>query len=114
MMRWQGRDSFTRPIKRMMKTKILFSDLDDTLLDYDKNVSAEDLDSINEMIKAGHRFVLATGRPVYSAKVVAKRLDLYRDGIFLVTSNGGAIYDCGKEVTCSIQAKTALCKGCVG
>ena len=50
-----------------MKTKILFSDLDDTLLDDDKNVSAEDLDLINEMIRAGHRFVLATGRPVYSA-----------------------------------------------
>lgn len=81
----------------MMKTKILFSDLDDTLLDVDKNVSAEDLSSIHEMIKAGHRFVIATGRPVYSAKVVAKRLNLYRDGIYLVASNGGMIYDCGRE-----------------
>ncbi|MCR5302601.1 MAG: Cof-type HAD-IIB family hydrolase [Lachnospiraceae bacterium] len=80
-----------------MRTKILFSDLDDTLLDFDKNVSAQDLDSINRMIKAGHRFVIATGRPVYSAKVVAKRLGLYRDGIFLVSSNGAAIYDCGSE-----------------
>ena len=26
---------------------------------------------INEMIEAGHRFVIATGRPVYSASVVA-------------------------------------------
>ena len=81
----------------MMTTKILFTDLDDTLLDKDKNVSDEDLRSINEMIKAGHRFVIATGRPVYSAKVVARSLGLYRDGIFLITSNGAAIYDCGSE-----------------
>ena len=81
----------------MMKTKILFCDLDDTLLDDDKNVSAKDIDSINEMIRAGHRFVIATGRPVFSAKVVASRLGLYRDGIFLATSNGAVIYDCGRQ-----------------
>lgn len=85
----------------MSDTKILFSDLDGTLLDDDKNVSAEDLGSINEMIEAGHRFVIATGRPLYSAKVVARELDLYRDGIFLACSNGGLIYDCGAERTIS-------------
>ena len=86
-----------------MTTKILFTDLDDTLLDDNKNVSTEDLRSINEMITAGHRFVIATGRPLYSAKVVAKSLDLYRDGIFLVTSNGAAIYDCGSEKVISAR-----------
>lgn len=80
-----------------MKTKILFSDLDGTLLDDKKNVSREDLASINEMIEKGHRFVVATGRPIYSAKVVAKNLGLYRDGIFLIASNGGVVYDCGSE-----------------
>ncbi len=85
----------------MSDIKILFSDLDGTLLDDDKNVSAEDLGSINEMIGAGHRFVIATGRPVYSAKVVAHELGLYRDGIFLACSNGGVIYDCGSERTIS-------------
>ncbi len=88
----------------IMKKKILFTDLDDTLLDDDKNVSDEDLDSINQMIDAGHRFVIATGRPVYSAKVVARSLGLYRDGIYLVSSNGGVIYDCANE--CAIHAYT--------
>ena len=83
----------------MGTVKILFSDLDDTLLDNDKNVGGEDLEAINRMINAGHRFVIATGRPVYSAKVVARQLDLYRDGIFLICSNGGVIYDCGSEKT---------------
>ena len=81
----------------MMRTKILFSDLDGTLLDDKKNVSDEDLGSINGMIEKGHRFVIATGRPLYSAKVVAKELGLYRDGIFLSASNGGVIYDCSSE-----------------
>ena len=80
-----------------MTTKILFTDLDGTLLDDDKNVSSRDLSSINEMITAGHRFVIATGRPVFSAKVVARQLGLYRDGIYLCASNGGVIFDCGKE-----------------
>ncbi|MBO4265932.1 MAG: HAD family hydrolase [Lachnospiraceae bacterium] len=80
-----------------MKTKILFSDLDGTLLDDKKNVSREDLASIKEMTEKGHRFVIATGRPIYSAKVVAKNLGLYRDGIFIIASNGGVVYDCGTE-----------------
>ena len=42
----------------MADTKILFSDLDGTLLDDDKNVSSEDIGSIHEMINAGHRFVI--------------------------------------------------------
>ncbi len=80
-----------------MTTKILFSDLDGTLLDDKKNVSPQDLDAIKDMIKKGHRFVIATGRPIYSAKLVAKDLGLYSDGIFLCASNGGVVFDCGKE-----------------
>ncbi len=81
----------------MPDKKVLFSDLDGTLLDDDKNVCPEDLEAINRMISEGHRFVIATGRPIYSAKVVARQLALYREGIYLICSNGGAIYDCGKE-----------------
>ncbi len=81
----------------MADKKILFSDLDGTLLDDEKNVSSRDLDSINKIIAEGHRFVIATGRPLYSAKVVANELSLYRPGIFLACSNGGVIYDCGEE-----------------
>ena len=81
----------------MMTTKILFSDLDGTLLDDEKRVSVEDLRSINRITKMGHRFVIATGRPIYSAKIVAKELGLYREGIFIAASNGGLLFDCGSE-----------------
>ena len=80
-----------------MRTKIFFSDLDGTLLDDDKNVSEKDLASIYSMLDKGHRFVIATGRPIFSAKLVAKNLKLYREGIFIAASNGGVIYDCGAE-----------------
>ena len=85
-----------------MRTRILFSDLDGTLLDDDKNVSRKVLSRIDEMINMGHRFAIATGRPVFSAKVVAKELGLYRDGVFLMASNGGVVYDCTRE--CVISA----------
>ena len=69
---------YIRQILKKMKTdhphkKILFTDLDDTLLDDNKNVAPEDVDTINEMLGVGHRFVIATGRPIYSAKKVAQR-----------------------------------------
>ena len=93
----------------MSETKILFTDLDGTLLDDNKNVSSEDLGSVNEMIRAGHRLVIATGRPLYSAKVVAGELGLYRDGIYLAASNGGVIFDCSTEkiiFACSVDFDT--------
>ena len=93
----------------MPDPKILFTDLDGTLLDDKKNVSNDDLAAINEMLEAGHRLVIATGRPLYSAKVVAKELDLYRGGIYLAASNGGVIFDCGKEEiisACSVDFDT--------
>ena len=86
-----------------MRTKVLFSDLDGTLLDDDKNVSDEDLASINAMLDKGHRFVIATGRPIYSAKLVARNLGLYRNGIYIAASNGGVIYDCETEKIISAQ-----------
>lgn len=93
---------YIRQILKKMKTdhphkKILFTDLDDTLLDDNKNVAPEDVDTINRMLGVGHRFVIATGRPIYSAKKVAKKLGLYRDGIYIAASNGGVIYDCSRE-----------------
>ncbi len=93
----------------MSDTKILFTDLDGTLLDDKKRVSDEDLAAINEMLASGHRLVIATGRPLYSAKVVAKELGLYRDGIYLAASNGGVIFECGTEKiisACSVDFDT--------
>ena len=75
--------------------KLLFTDLDGTLLDDAKNISDVDLAAIHAMIDAGHKFVMTTGRPLTSVKKIAKKYGFLNPGYFLVSFNGGLIYDCG-------------------
>lgn len=76
-----------------MNTKILFTDLDGTLLDDDKNITAGNRDAINEALTCGHKIVISTGRPLASARVQAERLGLTKEGCYAITYNGGQIYD---------------------
>lgn len=80
-----------------MNTKILLTDLDDTLLTTTKQVSETDRLSIEKMIAAGHKFAIATGRPFYSARLVARELGFDKPGAYIIASNGAVIYDCEKE-----------------
>lgn len=80
-----------------MDVKILFSDLDETLLRSDKTVSPTDLQSIDAMIEKGHRFVVATGRPFFSAYKLCKELGFVKPGFYIIASNGSIIYDCTYE-----------------
>lgn len=75
--------------------KILFSDLDGTLLTDDKRILDEDMAAIERMLAAGHKFLITTGRPLYSAKQLAQKYGFFKPGFFLVSFNGGLIYDCG-------------------
>ena len=75
--------------------KLLFTDLDGTLLDDAKNISESDMASIHAMIAAGHKFVMTTGRPLTSVKRIAEKYGFLKPGYFLVSFNGGLIYDCG-------------------
>ena len=49
-----------------MEKKILFVDLDGTLLDDNKNITPENLAAIQKATEAGHAVVVTTGRPLYS------------------------------------------------
>ncbi len=75
--------------------KLLFTDLDGTLLDDAKNISDTDMAAIHAMIDAGHKFVMTTGRPLTSVKRLAEKYGFLQPGYFLVSFNGGLIYDCG-------------------
>jgi hypothetical protein len=75
--------------------KILFTDLDGTLLDDNKDISQRDFDAVNGMIAQGHKFVVTTGRPLVSAKRIAEKYGFVKPGFYLVSFNGGLIYDCG-------------------
>ena len=76
--------------------KLLFTDLDGTLLMDDKSINDCDMQAILRMIEAGHKFIMTTGRPLTSVKQLAEKYGFLKSGFYLVTFNGGLIYDCGK------------------
>lgn len=80
-----------------MGKKILFTDLDGTLLNSNKNISPEDLEAIKELTASGHKFVISTGRPIQSAVKIAQRYGWFGDGYYISSYNGGLIYDCSTK-----------------
>ena len=77
--------------------KLLFTDMDGTLLTDDKTILDVDMKAIEEMHACGHKLVLCTGRPLTSAKRLAQKYGFDKPGYFLVSFNGGLIYDYATE-----------------
>lgn len=82
-----------------MQMKILFTDLDDTLLNNQSQVSPETKAFLDEFLAAGNRLALSSGRPLMSVMEVKELAGLTQPGIFLSCSNGTRIYDCDKQRT---------------
>jgi hypothetical protein len=74
-------------------TKILFTDCDDTLLTTDKKVCEKNQIAIEKLIAQGHKIVLTSGRSLPSTLKQAEALELTFDGCYLISFNGGEIYD---------------------
>lgn len=81
----------------MTNRKILFTDLDETLLDSSKNISKKTYIKITEMTQAGHILVLASGRSLASVLQVKEHLGLRQEGIYITAYNGAIVYDCTQE-----------------
>lgn len=77
--------------------KILFSDLDATLLNDKKEIEAGVKEAIDTLLCQGDFFAICTGRPLASARAVASRTGLDRRGCYIVAYNGGVIYDPSKD-----------------
>ena len=77
------------------KTRILFTDIDDTLLNAKKEITPEVDAAIRRALDAGHKIVLSTGRPLAGALPIVRRLHLDTDGCYAITFNGALIWDCG-------------------
>lgn len=80
-----------------MNNKILFVDLDATLLRDDRTVSERNREMIQRMLSAGHYIALATGRSVESGRVAARGLGLTRPGCYMIAFNGAVLYDCAAD-----------------
>lgn len=83
-----------------MEHKILFLDLDGTLLNDQKEITPGNRQAINEALAQGHRVVVTSGRPLKSSLAQARRLELAGEGCFVIAYNGAVIYDCsaGTEI----------------
>lgn len=73
--------------------KLLFLDLDGTLLNDEKEISPVDMAAIDKMIAAGHKVIINTGRPLYSVMILAEKFGFLREGFYISAFNGGLIYD---------------------
>ncbi len=73
--------------------KILFTDLDGTLLNDEKQISAGNQAAIDEALAKGHAIVISTGRSLPSALALADRLGFSGEGCYIIAWNGGQIYD---------------------
>ncbi len=76
-----------------MEKKILFMDLDGTLLTDTKEITPKNLSAIRKATGLGHAVVVTTGRPLYSTIQQVEKLGLTEPGCYAITSNGALIYD---------------------
>lgn len=83
----------------MMEKKILFLDLDGTLLTDSKDITEENLAAIQKATELGHAIVVCTGRPLVSTAKQVEKLGLTAPGCYAITSNGALIYDAHTKET---------------
>ncbi len=81
-------------MKNKFEGYVIYSDLDGTLLNNNKEVSDENKKSIDYFIENGGKFSIATGR---AFEATEKYIDGVRIDIPAIVYNGGMIYDCNKK-----------------
>jgi len=79
------------------KMKILFTDLDGTLLNDKSHVSDYTKEVLKKMTDAGHKLVLSSGRPLDSVRQVVEEDGLDFSGMYISANNGATIYDLDKQ-----------------
>lgn len=87
-----------------MEKKILFTDLDGTLLNDEKQVSPVLHDTLQKMQQMGHIIVLSSGRPLGGILPVKKILQLNHKGLYISANNGSQVLDCSTN-TCIMEKR---------
>ncbi|WP_343209661.1 Cof-type HAD-IIB family hydrolase [Anaerolentibacter hominis] len=77
-----------------MSYRMLVLDIDGTLTNSEKIITEKTRAALIRAQKAGLKVVLASGRPTYGVKDLAKQLEMDRYGGFILSYNGGKIVDC--------------------
>ena len=79
--------------------KMIFLDIDGTLMDDNKNVPDYNKAAIKEALEQGHKVIICTGRPLCSAKKLFPVLGMEGEGCYAITYNGSLIYDIYNQKT---------------
>ncbi len=81
-----------------MKSNIIISDLDGTLLDENRKISQANLEAIQKIVSEGHHFIIATGRSRAASEEHIKSLADIGVDDYKVTYNGAYIESPSGEV----------------
>lgn len=88
----------------IMAYEMIVLDLDGTLTNKDKIITARTKDVLMKAQEQGKKVVLASGRPTYGVMPLAEELDLASYGGYILSFNGGIIINCKtREVVFSRQ-----------
>lgn len=77
--------------------KILFTDLDGTLLNNRSQIDEEMKVALQDMTSKGHYLVLSSGRPLDSILEVKKMAGIDFPNVYIIASNGAIVYNCDTE-----------------
>lgn len=97
-------DIFTGEVGRKTVSKMTYKalalDLDGTLVDSNKKLSDVNKKAVWKAIDKGVAVILASGRPMFGVEPVADMLELKERGGYILSYNGGDIFDCrmGKHI----------------
>lgn len=80
-----------------MSKKILFTDLDGTLLTDDKKISPSMQLLLARLVRSGNRLVLTSGRALPSILKLAQKASLLVPDTVIIAANGNEIYDCDSQ-----------------
>ncbi len=89
-----------------MKKRLLFLDLDGTLLNDAKQITPGNREALERTLKRGHGVIITTGRPLKSALEQSRRLGLDKPGCYTIAYNGAMVYDWSKGDKVFQQALT--------
>lgn len=81
-------------------TKLLFSDIDGTLLRKDGTISPALARKLREMGQAGHGMILCSGRPLDGILLVQSYLEslsIHFPYSYVIANNGALVYDCNEK-----------------
>ena len=81
-------------------TKLLFSDIDGTLLRKDGTISPALAGKLREMGQAGHGMILCSGRPLDGILLVQSYLEslsIHFPYSYVIANNGALVYDCNEK-----------------